>query len=186
MNPLVRHLFDELVALTRGGREKIFSERRVTPEIRTEVESLLFFDKSAGHRLTGCVAGAAEGILASAGVLEQEIGNEPAGEAQPSRIGQYRIVAKLGAGGMGVVYQAEQEHPRRIVALKVMRPGWTSPQLLQRFERESEALGRLQHSGIARIYEAGRAWPPALDRSPTSPWSSFTANPCGHMWKSAN
>jgi serine/threonine protein kinase len=71
------------------------------------------------------------------------------------RIGQYRILAKLGVGGMGVVYQAEQEHPRRIAALKAMRPGWTSPQLLQRFERESEALDRLQHPGIARIYEAG-------------------------------
>src|SRR5262249_20129852 len=86
-----------------------------------------------------------------------EIGNEPAGKTRPSRIGQYRILARLGAGGMGVVYQAEQEHPRRIVALKVMRPGWTSPELLQRFERESEALGRLQHPGIARIYEAGSA-----------------------------
>ena len=81
MNQLVRHLFDELVALTRGEREKIFTERRVTPEIRAEVESLLFFDKTAGHRLTGCVAGAAEEILASGGageLLEQELGNEPA------------------------------------------------------------------------------------------------------------
>jgi len=58
---------------------------------------------------------------------------------------------------MGVVYQAEQEHPRRIVALKIIRPGWMSPQLLQRFKRESEALGRLQHPGIAQIYEAGSA-----------------------------
>ena len=157
MNQLVRHLFEELAALTRGEREKIFIERRVAPEIRTEVESLLFFDKTAGHRLTGCVAGAAEEILASAGVLEQEMGNEPAGDAHPSRIGQYRIHAKLGAGGMGVVYQAEQEHPRRIVALKVIRPGLTSPELIQRFERESEALGRLQHPGIAQIYEAGAA-----------------------------
>jgi non-specific serine/threonine protein kinase/serine/threonine-protein kinase len=157
INQLVRHLFEELVALTRGEREMIFVERRVAPEIRTEVESLLFFDKTAGHRLTGCVAGAAEEILASAGVREQEIGNEPAGEVHPSRIGQYRILAKLGAGGMGVVYQAEQGHPRRIVALKVIRPGLTSPELIQRFERESEALGRLQHPGIARIYEAGAA-----------------------------
>ena len=58
---------------------------------------------------------------------------------------------------MGVVYQAEQEHPRRIVALKVIRPGWSNPELLKRFERESQALGRLQHPGIAQIYEAGAA-----------------------------
>jgi len=156
MNPLVRHLLDELVALTRGDRKKIFTERGVTPEIRAEVESLLLFDKTDGHWLTACVADVMED-LDLAGVLEQKIGNEPAGEAHPARIGQYRILAKLGAGGMGVVYQAEQEHPRRIVALKVIRPGWISPQLLQRFERESEALGRLQHPGIARIYEAGAA-----------------------------
>src|SRR5215472_18027718 len=156
MNPLVRHLLDELVALTRGDRKKIFTERGVTPEIRAEVESLLLFDKTDGHWLTACVADVMED-LDLAGVLEQKIGSEPAGEAHPARIGQYRILAKLGAGGMGVVYQAEQEHPRRIVALKVIRPGLTSPELIQRFERESEALGRLQHPGIDQIYEAGAA-----------------------------
>ena len=58
---------------------------------------------------------------------------------------------------MGVVYEAEQEHPRRIVALKVMKPGLAGSELLRRFEHESRALGRLQHPGIAQIYEAGTA-----------------------------
>jgi len=58
---------------------------------------------------------------------------------------------------MGTVYEAEQEHPRRIVALKVLKPGSASPELLRRFEQESQALGRLQHPGIAQIYEAGTA-----------------------------
>src|SRR5215831_15673518 len=49
MNQLVRHLFDELASLTRAGREKIFTERPVTPEVRAEVKPLLFFDKTAGH-----------------------------------------------------------------------------------------------------------------------------------------
>src|SRR5215472_5922561 len=160
MNQVVRHLFEELVSLTPPEWERIFSERRVTPEVRAEVESLLVFDATNGQRLTGRVTGAVEEMLASAGAgepLEQWIDNEPADGTQPAQIGQYRILAKLGAGGMGVVYRAEQEHPRRVVALKVMRPGWTSPQLLQRFERESEALGRLQHPGIARIFEAASA-----------------------------
>lgn len=73
----------------------------------------------------------------------------------PSRIGSYRVLSKLGEGGFGVVYLAEQENPRRQVALKVMRPGFFSPQLLRRFESEAHALGRLQHIGIAQIYEAG-------------------------------
>jgi tetratricopeptide (TPR) repeat protein len=58
---------------------------------------------------------------------------------------------------MGVVYLAEQQRPRREVALKVIRPGLATPAMLRRFEYESEVLGRLDHPGIARIYEAGVA-----------------------------
>jgi eukaryotic-like serine/threonine-protein kinase len=77
--------------------------------------------------------------------------------AVPSTIGRYRILRLLGEGGMGVVYEAEQEQPRRIVALKVIKAGLGDPKLVRRFEQESLALGRLQHPGIAQIYEAGTA-----------------------------
>ncbi|MCA9295790.1 MAG: serine/threonine protein kinase, partial [Phycisphaerales bacterium] len=60
-----------------------------------------------------------------------------------------------GRGGMGSVFEAEQDSPRRTVALKVIRAGVISPQLMQRFQYEAEVLGRLQHPGIAQIYEAG-------------------------------
>jgi tetratricopeptide (TPR) repeat protein len=73
----------------------------------------------------------------------------------PERVGRYRITGRLGIGGMGVVYLAEQEHPRREVAVKVMRPGAMGRATLRRFEFEAAALGRLQHPGIAQIYEAG-------------------------------
>jgi tetratricopeptide (TPR) repeat protein/predicted Ser/Thr protein kinase len=75
----------------------------------------------------------------------------------PIIIGDYRIVRLLGEGGMGSVYLAEQEKPHRIVALKVIKPGFVNAELLRRFEREADALGRLQHPGIAQIYEAGTA-----------------------------
>jgi WD40 repeat protein/predicted Ser/Thr protein kinase len=75
----------------------------------------------------------------------------------PPRIGRYRILRLLGEGGMGVVYQAEQDNPRRPVALKVIRPGLVSPALLKRFAHEAQILGRLHHPGIAQIYEAGVA-----------------------------
>ena len=73
----------------------------------------------------------------------------------PETIGAYRILRLLGEGGMGVVYEAQQERPQRRVALKAIRAGALSPELLRRFSREADALARLQHPGIAQIYEAG-------------------------------
>ncbi len=74
-----------------------------------------------------------------------------------SKVGRYTITRLIGEGGMGAVYEAEQDQPRRTVALKVIKPGLASPELLRRFAQESQALGRLQHPGIAQIYEAGTA-----------------------------
>jgi serine/threonine protein kinase len=72
-------------------------------------------------------------------------------------IGHYRILRLLGEGGMGSVYLAEQENPHRVVALKVIKPGFVNTEVLRRFEQEGQALGRLHHPGIAQIYEAGTA-----------------------------
>jgi eukaryotic-like serine/threonine-protein kinase len=84
------------------------------------------------------------------------------GEAppMPSAIGRYRILRLLGEGGMGAVYEAQQETPHRTVALKIIRTGYTDTQMLRRFETETQALGRLQHPGIAQIYDAGTAETP--------------------------
>jgi hypothetical protein len=73
------------------------------------------------------------------------------------RIGRYKITRLIGEGGMGAVYEAEQDQPRRTVALKVIKAGMASPELLRRFAQESQALGRLQHPGIAQIFDAGTA-----------------------------
>jgi non-specific serine/threonine protein kinase/serine/threonine-protein kinase len=75
----------------------------------------------------------------------------------PATLGRYRILRLLGEGGMGAVYEAEQEKPRRAVALKVIKAAWSSPELVQRFQQEWQALGRLHHPGIAQVYEAGTA-----------------------------
>jgi non-specific serine/threonine protein kinase/serine/threonine-protein kinase len=72
-------------------------------------------------------------------------------------IARYRVVSLIGEGGMGAVYEAEQDQPRRTVALKVIKAGMANPAMLKRFEQEALALGRLQHPGIAQIYEAGSA-----------------------------
>lgn len=75
----------------------------------------------------------------------------------PERVGSYRIHKRLGVGGMGVVYEAEQQSPRRLVALKVVR-GWqhVDEYRLRLLEREAETLARLRHPNIAAIYEGGR------------------------------
>ncbi len=75
----------------------------------------------------------------------------------PAAIGSYRVLDLLGVGGMGCVYLALQDQPRRRVAVKLIRPGLATPAMLRRFEHEAQVLGRLQHPGIAQIFEAGTA-----------------------------
>jgi len=75
----------------------------------------------------------------------------------PASIGGYRVLRHLGEGGMGVVYEAQQRHPKREVALKVIRGGaFVDDERVKMFEREAQTLARLKHPGIAGIYEAGR------------------------------
>lgn len=74
-----------------------------------------------------------------------------------TRIGAFTITAELGVGGMGVVYRASQDSPRRDVALKLIRAERVSPALLRRFEHEAAALALLQHAGIAQVYQSGAA-----------------------------
>jgi hypothetical protein len=71
------------------------------------------------------------------------------------RIGNYELKREIAAGGMGVVYEAVQQNPRRVVALKLMRVGPRSASWLRRFEHESQMLARLRHPNIAQVYEAG-------------------------------
>lgn len=75
----------------------------------------------------------------------------------PQRIGEFRIVRKIGEGGMGTVYEAEQSSPKRTVALKMIRPDFRGHEIIRRFRREIDLLGRLEHPGIARIFHAGTA-----------------------------
>ena len=140
-------LLDEVSRLPSGEREGFLSSRCGGDSgLRREVESLLTHLESAG------------GFL-SRGVLGGPIPEPVAGETLPpgTRIGGYEVEGVLGEGGMGVVYVARQESPRRAVALKVIRGEAAGPAMVRRFEREAQVLGRLQHPGIAHIFEAGVA-----------------------------
>src|SRR5262249_2231315 len=108
-------------------------------------------DKCGGPLLeSGPLAGSCSRCMIEVGVQEDET-------SPIVTIGRYRVLRLIGEGGMGVVYEAEQDQPRRTVALKIIKPGLGTPELLRRCEQESQALGRLQHPGIAQIYEAGTA-----------------------------
>lgn len=83
--------------------------------------------------------------------------SEPPDRPLPDHVGPYQIVRRLGEGGMGVVYEARQQTPNRLVALKVVRGGrHVDEYRIRLFEREAQALARLRHRGIAAVYQAGR------------------------------
>jgi len=73
----------------------------------------------------------------------------------PEQIGDYRILECIGEGGMGVVYKAEQRTPRRIVALKIVKLGMDSKQVVARFEAERQALAMLSHPNVAKVLDGG-------------------------------
>ena len=89
--------------------------------------------------------------------LEQAANTLVPGTAQtPDQVGPYRILDVLGEGGMGMVYLAEQSEPVvRQVALKVIKLGMDSKQVLARFEVERRALGLMNHDCIAKVFDAG-------------------------------
>ncbi len=74
----------------------------------------------------------------------------------PERVGPYRIRERLGEGGMGVVYLADQTEPvRRRVALKIIKHGMDTKQVVARFESERQALAMMDHPCVAKMYDAG-------------------------------
>ena len=90
----------------------------------------------------------------------REWGEQNAGAAatlaRPQQVGPYHVTEMIDEGGMGSVYKAEQSHPvRRTVAVKLVKPGLDSREVLARFEAERQALARMDHPNIAKVLDAG-------------------------------
>jgi serine/threonine protein kinase/WD40 repeat protein len=126
------------------------------PELRLAVERLL-----TSHRILGAFRDATsvsdDSILNTRMDDRRGRGNEnDQGINQYEQIGPYHIVERIGEGGMGTVYMAEQREPvRRKVALKVIKQGMDSDQVVARFEAERQALALMNHPNIARVLDAG-------------------------------
>ncbi|MDO9695212.1 MAG: serine/threonine-protein kinase [Candidatus Latescibacteria bacterium] len=146
-------ILDELLALApqeRAGRlAELAGDDRA---LREEVESLLLCDETDDGLLDHPVPDHFGDLLAT-GATADGADRDLAGR----EVGPFRILGRLGEGGMGVVFEARQSHPPRTVALKVLRAGvFAGTQQLRMFRREAESLGRLNHPGIAAIHDAGR------------------------------
>lgn len=138
-------LFVELLGLPAAEQQRLLDERCAgDASLRSEVASLL------GHHQQ------AESFLDHREISRlaelEDVTLEPG-----ARIGEYTVQSLLGRGGMGIVYVAEQQRPKRTVAIKLIRRVLAGYAMLRRFEHEAEVLGRLRHPGIAQIYEAGVA-----------------------------
>jgi serine/threonine protein kinase/tetratricopeptide (TPR) repeat protein len=80
----------------------------------------------------------------------------PLSDGPGAKIGPYKLLQQIGEGGFGIVYLAEQDQPvHRRVALKVIKPGMDSAQVITRFEAERQALAMMDHQNIAKVYDAG-------------------------------
>jgi serine/threonine protein kinase len=113
-------------------------------ELRARVDDLLY-----AHQALGSIHGGGE-EPPTASIAQ------PAGERPGTMIGHYKLLETIGEGGFGVVYMAEQTQPvRRKVALKVLKPGMDTRQVIARFEAERQALALMDHPNIAKIYDGG-------------------------------
>ncbi len=146
----VMALFDEVCDLPDEERDALLSaECTNDPELRREIESMLRHDKPELSFVEAAANKNAE-FLADGWTSDSDDLRVP-----PAQIGAYRIIREIGRGGMGVIYEAQQDSPNRRVALKVLKGDLSGQEMLKRFEHEAHVLGQLQHPGIASIHEAG-------------------------------
>jgi eukaryotic-like serine/threonine-protein kinase len=146
-------LFHAALALPSQDRSAFLSSAcGEDAELRAEVERLLAVDAQEDGSFDALGAHVAD--LAAEALDEQA--RERAAESWEGRtVGPYRILGRLGQGGMGVVYLAERADVGRRVALKVVRGSLAAPELERRFLQERRVLARLEHPGIARLVDAG-------------------------------
>src|SRR5215468_9423290 len=140
-------VFTEALRLPREERDRYLSEAcQGDPKFRLRVQALLDAYDQAGDFL-GRPAADRPAKAAQAFAAAEKPGD---------RVGHYKLLQQIGEGGYGVVYMAEQEEPvRRRVALKIIKPGMDTKNVIARFEAERQALALMDHPNIAKVFDAG-------------------------------
>jgi WD40 repeat protein/serine/threonine protein kinase len=141
-----REIFDAALAIANPAERSAYLDEVCSGnrELRQHIEGLLDMHQQLGSFL--------EPRASSPAATNSESPTECPGTV----IGQYKLLQQIGEGGMGVVYMAEQEKPvRRCVALKIIKPGMDSKQVITRFEAERQALALMDHTNIAKVHDAG-------------------------------
>jgi serine/threonine protein kinase len=144
----VEELFNAALELKSSEARSAFLDRACgDTELRRRVERLLALDPEAMDFLEA---------PAAMPTVTADPSSRPVVEEPGTVLGPYRLLEPIGEGGMGVVYVAEQTHPvRRRVALKIIKPGMDSKQVVARFEAERQALAMMDHPNIAKVHDAG-------------------------------
>jgi serine/threonine protein kinase/WD40 repeat protein len=145
-SPSVDTILAEAVEILSPAERQAYVERACAAdaELRRRVEKLIADHFRAGSFLQRPL------VVSETDDLPGDV------ESPGARVGPYKLLEMIGEGGFGVVYMAEQERPvRRRVALKVLKPGMDTRQVVARFEAERQALALMDHPHIARVLDAG-------------------------------
>jgi serine/threonine protein kinase/DNA-binding beta-propeller fold protein YncE len=157
MNPetyrRINAILEEIIDLTEEERDREIRDRCTgDPELEREIRRMLDNDRAFEHDL---VLGD-DAINSSRAELDALLDADEH-HALPDSIGEFTVIREIGRGGMGVVYECQQQNPRRRVAVKVVESVLRATDLRRRLAAESQIQGQLQHPGIARVYQAGFA-----------------------------
>ncbi len=145
-SPDVKSIFGQAMEIASPTARAAYLDQAcgADADLRAEIETLIKYHERAGEFMGKPVLG------------EATEGYESITERPGAVIGPFKLMEQIGEGGMGLVYVAEQQHPvRRKVALKIIKPGMDSRDVIARFEAERQALALMDHPNIARVFDAG-------------------------------
>ncbi|MBN2131515.1 MAG: protein kinase, partial [Sedimentisphaerales bacterium] len=143
----IKEILADAASKTTAQERSAYLDAACGPDtaLRSEVESLLRMEQEVGDFLEAPPLHASVTWDAS-----------PLSEGTGTVIGRYKLLERIGEGGMAVVYMAEQTEPiRRKVALKIIKLGMDTRQVIARFEAERQALAMMDHPNIAKVFDAG-------------------------------